>query len=113
MDLSAKPFIPQTKVADYLFKYSYYQPFHFEFTPPSLPKLKLAAFSGDPIEWPEWSSAFTAMVHNAPILDSQKISHLNLLLKGKAKAVVTGMGFSEEMYQKAWEALERYFSARK
>ena len=113
MDLSAKPFIPQTKVADYLFKYSYYQPFHFEFTPPSLPKLKLAAFSGDPIEWPEWSSAFTAMVHNAPILDNQKISHLNLLLKGKAKAVVVGMGFSEEMYQKAWEALERYFSARK
>ena len=29
----------------------------------SLPKLKLNNFDGNPLEWPEWSSMFTATVH--------------------------------------------------
>ena len=36
----------------------------------SLPKLKLAEFSGDPLEWPEWSQLFQATVHAANIDDS-------------------------------------------
>ena len=38
----------------------------------SLPKLKLAKFSGDPLEWPEWSQLFQATVHAANIDDSVK-----------------------------------------
>ena len=41
------------------------------FIRPSLPKLKLAEFSGDPLEWPEWSQLFQATVHAANIDDRQ------------------------------------------
>ena len=41
----------------------------------SLPKLKLAEFSGDPLEWPEWSQLFEATVHAANIDDSVKMNH--------------------------------------
>ena len=54
LDLSAKRIILKNKVSDDPFKYGYYQPFNFGFAPSSLPKLKLAEFSADPIEWPEW-----------------------------------------------------------
>ena len=40
----------------------------------SLPKLKLADFSGDPLEWPEWSQLFQATVHAANIDDSVKMT---------------------------------------
>ena len=36
-----------------------------DFIRSSLPKLKLAEFSGDPLEWPEWSQLFQATVHAA------------------------------------------------
>ena len=42
----------------------------------SLPKLKLAEFSGDPLEWPELSHLFQATVHAANIDDSVKMIHL-------------------------------------
>ena len=51
------------------------QPVHFVQT--SLPKLKLSEFHGDPLEWPEWSSLFTATIHNAPIDDNAKMSFEN------------------------------------
>ena len=47
-----------------------------QFVQTSLPKLKLSDFHGDPLEWPEWSSLFTATIHNAPIDDNAKMSHL-------------------------------------
>ena len=34
-----------------------------------LPKLKLTEFSGDPLEWPEWSGLFDVVVHQKPISD--------------------------------------------
>ena len=74
-------------------------PVHFVQT--SLPKLKLSEFYGDPLEWPEWSSLFTATIHNAPIDDNAKMSHLKTLVKGKAKAAVVGLGHSGVMYSAA------------
>ena len=41
-----------------------------------LSKLKLADFSGDPLEWPEWSQLFQATVHAANIDDTVKMNHL-------------------------------------
>ena len=62
------------------------QPVHFVQT--RLTKLNLSEFHGDPLEWPEWCSLFTATIHNAPIDDNAKMSHLKTLVKGKAKAAI-------------------------
>ena len=76
----------------------------------SLPKLKMTEFAGDPLEWPEWSSLFIADIHNAPIGDKAKMSHLKTLLKGKeAKAAIAGLGYSGALYHTAWDTLVRNF----
>ena len=36
-----------------------------------LPKLKLTEFSGDPLEWPEWSGLFDVVVHQKAISDTE------------------------------------------
>ena len=76
----------------------------------SLPKLKVTEFAGDPLEWPEWSSLFNAVIHNAPIDDNAKMSHLKTLVKGKAKAAIAGLGYSGASYHTAWDTLVRNFS---
>ena len=60
----------------------------------SLLKFKRIEFAGDPLEWPKWSSLFNAEIHNAPIDDNAKVSHLKTLVKGKAKAAIAGLGYS-------------------
>ena len=75
----------------------------------SLPKLKLAEFSGDPLEWPEWSQLFQATVHAANIDDSVKMNHLKTMVTGKAKEAIAGLGYTAEMYNVAWNVLVRNF----
>ena len=75
----------------------------------SLPKLKLAEFSGDPLEWPEWSQLFQATVHAANIDDNVKMNHLKTLVTGKAKEAIAGLGYTAEMYNVAWNVLVRNF----
>ena len=58
----------------------------------SLPKLKLAEFSGDLLEWPEWSQLFQATVHAAHVDDSVKMDHLKTMVTGKAKEAIAGLG---------------------
>ena len=62
----------------------------------SLPKLKLAEFSGDPLEWPEWSQLFQATVHAANIDDSVKMNHLKTMVTGKAKEAIAGLAVFTE-----------------
>ena len=69
----------------------------------SLPKLKLAEFSGDPLEWPEWSQLFQATVHAANMDDSVKMNHLKTMVTGKAKEAIAGLGYTAEMYNVAWK----------
>ena len=75
----------------------------------SLPKLKLTDFSGDPLEWPEWSQLFQATVHAANIDDSVKMNHLKTMVTGKAKEAIAGLGYTAEMYNVAWNVLVRNF----
>ena len=75
----------------------------------SLPKLKLAKFSGDPMEWPEWSQLLQATVHAANIDDSVKMNHLKTMVTGKAKEAIAGLGYTAEMYNVAWNVLVRNF----
>ena len=75
----------------------------------SLPKLKLAEFSGDPLEWPEWSQLFQATAHAANIDHSVKMNHLKTMVTGKAKEAIAGLGYTAEMYNVAWNVLVRNF----
>ena len=75
----------------------------------SLPKLKKTDFAGGPLEWPEWSSLFNAVIHNAPMDDYAKMSHLKTLVKGKTKAAVAGLEYSGALYHTAWNTLVRNF----
>ena len=75
----------------------------------SLPKLKLTDFSGDPLEWPEWSQLFQATVHAANMDDSVKMNHLKTMVTGKAKEAIAGLGYTAEMYNVAWNVLVRNF----
>ena len=75
----------------------------------SLPKLKLAEFSGDPLERPEWSQLFQATVHAANMDDSVKMNHLKTMVTGKAKEAIAGLGYTAEMYNVAWNVLVRNF----
>ena len=67
----------------------------------SIPNLRISEFHGNLLEWPEWSSLFTATIHNAPIDDNAKMGHLETLVKGKAKAAIAGLGYSGSMYTAA------------
>ena len=71
--------------------------------------MKLAEFSGDPLEWPEWSQLFQATVHAANIDDSVKMNHLKTMVTGKAKEAIAGLGYLAEMYNVAWNVLVRNF----
>ena len=75
----------------------------------SLPKLKLTEFSGDPLEWLEWSQLFQATVHAANIDDSVKMNHLKTMVTGKTKEAIAGLGYTAEMYNVAWNVLVRNF----
>ena len=75
----------------------------------SLPKMKLADFSGDPLEWPEWSQLFQATVHAANIDDSVKMNHQKTMVTGKAKEAIAGLGYTAELYNVAWNVLVRIF----
>ena len=75
----------------------------------SLTKLKMTEFAGDPLEWPEWSSLFNAVIHNAPIDNNAKMSHLKTLVEGKAKAAIAVLGYSGALYHTAWDTLVRNF----
>ena len=51
----------------------------------SLPKLKLAEYSGDTLGWPEWSQLFQATVHAANMEDSVKMNHLKKIGHGQSQ----------------------------
>ena len=73
------------------------------------PKIKLTEFSGDPLEWPEWSGLFDVVVHQKPISDTEKVHYLKTSLTSQAKAAISGMGFSSQPYYHAWDILcEKY-----
>ena len=76
--------------------------------PASLPKLKLAEFSSDPLEWLEWSGLFLSTVHAANNDTSLKMNLLKTLVTGKAKEVIAGLDYTGDM-NVAWNTLVAHF----
>ena len=75
----------------------------------SVPKLKLAEFSGDPLEWAEWSQLFQATVHAANMDEKVKMNPLKTMVTGKAKEPIAGLGYTAQLYNVAWNVLVRDF----
>ena len=50
-----------------------------------------------------------ATVDQQPIPDSEKMSHLKILLTSTARLSISGMGYSGKFYRAAWSFLERKF----
>ena len=48
----------------------------------------LETFAGDPLEWPEWTGLFTATVHNANIVRSEKMNYLKALYQQSRTDIV-------------------------
>ena len=65
------------------------------------PKLKLSVLDRNNLGRPEWCSMFVATLYRRHIADSEKMSHLKTLLTGKP--AVSGMGYSGQFYEAAWE----------
>ena len=76
-------------------------------------KLKLAEFSRDPLEWPEWSCLFLSTVHAANIDGSLEMNHLKTMGTGKAKEVIAVLDYTGELYDIAWNTLLRTLGAYK
>ena len=74
-----------------------------------LPQIILHKFYGNPLEWPEWSRKSLAGINGSGASDSNKTQYLKCLVSGKAKAAIESRGFSDQMYQVAWQALEHNF----
>ena len=74
-----------------------------------MPKLKLTEISGDPLEWPEWSKLFQAIVHAANMDDSVRMNHFKTMVTGKAKEAIADLGYTAEMYNVPWNVLVRNF----
>ena len=69
--------------------------------PSGLPKPKQTKFSGDSLEWPEWSGLFDVVVHQKPISDTENMQYLKISLTGQAKAPISRIRLS-------WQSCLRY-----
>ena len=88
-------------------------------TPPSdqnkrakLPKLELTRFNGDILAWPSFWQKFNYLVHSSDIPDVDKLTHLDNVLDGEAKASIRGLGIAGGNYSVAIEILEKRFGRK-
>ncbi|KAK3747981.1 hypothetical protein QZH41_019783, partial [Actinostola sp. cb2023] len=76
-----------------------------------MPRLKLPHFSGDPLEWPQFIALFKCLVHDQPLTDTQRMTHLQSALTGDAKKAIGGMLNHGHLYKAALTELEAQFGS--
>ena len=59
-----------------------------------LPELKLGQFDGNALSWHKWMGKFTSTIDPALPSDEEKLTYLETLVTGKAKAVVAEYSYS-------------------
>ena len=69
----------------------------------------LKKFDGDPLQWPDWSSMFKSIVHDADLSLNGKMQHLQNSVVGRAKSAIEGYGYSGDSYYEALKELEARF----
>ena len=68
-----------------------------------LPAPEPGVFSGDPLHYPSWKSAFHALLESREFLPSERIHYLKLYLTGTAKETVESyfMLMTDDAYEDA------------
>ena len=66
-------------------------------------------FSGDLLEWTDWTDQFLATINESGATDSVKKKHLETLVTGRMEAASKGMRFSGYMYHVLWQTLDCAF----
>ena len=75
-----------------------------------LPKLELPIFSGQAILWPRFIEQFHSQIHcRLCITDTRRMDILQSHLRGEAKHLVSGLGYSGKNYAEALKELKRAF----
>ena len=76
-----------------------------------MPPPNLTVFTGNPLDWPTWKSAFETVVEERAINPSEKILYLLQYLSGSPRKVVECYQFlsSPDAYQTAKNVLEKRF----
>ena len=74
-----------------------------------LPKLELAKFDGNPLQWRPFWDDFRATVHDRAIPTVKKFSHLRKCLVGNARDALAGYTLSEANYPLAVAELQRRY----
>ena len=72
-----------------------------------LPTLELSKFSGEPTEWPAFWDKFMALVGSKSIAPVTKLTYLDSVLEGEAKAVIQGLSVIDSNYEIAIEILQK------
>lgn len=70
-------------------------------------------FMGDPLQYPDWLSAFTTLIESQGIPVNERIHYLRRYLGGSAKDAVSGFFLlrSEKAFEQAKEVLEKRFGS--
>ena len=78
-----------------------------------LPKVELPVFDGSPLAWPRFVEQFFVQVHSRPGLnDSRRMDLLQSHVKGDAKQIIHGLGYSGKNYAQSLKELKFAFGHR-
>jgi hypothetical protein len=78
----------------------------------ALPKLELPKFSGNVMQWQEFWQKFEVTVDKSDLPAVSKMTYLQSVLQGEAKACVEGLPVTAEHYITACEMLKKRFGRR-
>ena len=78
-----------------------------------LPKVDLPCFDGAPITWPRFIEQFHVQVHSRPgLADSRRMDLLQSHVKGEARKLIQGLGYSGRNYAQSLKELKFAFGHR-
>ena len=78
-----------------------------------LPKLHIAPFNGNIMDWQSFWDAYKSAIHENSCLNSvDKFNYLKSFLEGRAKKVVEGLDLTSTNYEHAIEILEKRFGKK-
>jgi hypothetical protein len=78
-----------------------------------LPKVELPVFDGSAIMWPRFIEQYYVQIHSRPTLnDTRRMDILQSHVKGEAKALIEGLGYSGRNYAMTLKELKFAFGHR-
>ena len=75
----------------------------------SRPQIKIEPYDGNPLKWNTWFGLFKTLIHDQPISNAEKMTHLQTLTTGTAQQAISGFSCNSSMYNAALAELQRRF----